>query len=747
MTDLATRDRQTRLRSLASQMKKVERAMESASDSERSLLVHQQIKLKRERLRALAQGKSPSGSGAPSRSTVFKVDDISASIPMYLTVDEIDSLDDARSVIDRVAKKTDTNFLRLCDALEAGNTASSGQVTRAVATGNISTLENIIARRTSEPHFLQALLIRDAQRRTLKSTRRSYEKLREDAKLVKSNVTIDEVRTAARVALEEYERLAILQEYLGKYKSVTARASIRLEELLMARDIESGEANYYTANSLNKLRELGSYTSGSREWLESRQGGVGGSDVGSILKVDKEFAYSNYKEVFNSKVVPISDEQVDEQSGEDFMSYTGRGNAWEESILRSFIERHPELNVARCKTSWYNTERPFQYANFDGLLLDADGVPEGIVEIKTGSEPSKWGPVFNGSNDSEEWGPASDGIDGIPLQYRAQVLWYLHAAGLKKGVVVALLDDHEVREYHFTIDADLAQEQEDNLLAVQAFWNEVTAVRANPDAFLPAAKAWGIPRDALRSGWANKRTVVNNIAAYRDITPDELKAIFEADLPAPLRGDRDEVEAALKRLYTHFDPSTRKRPFIGLDIETSGFSASMGRIIELGISVLEQDGDSETGYKETKRISRLYGIPRKAREGKGTGFESVHHISVSDLDGKAPFSDPRNQAEILAVLCSGIVVAHNATYEDGWLRVHLDGYAEARAEGRIVLLDTMLITRHLFGEEMENHKLESLVKRYGREYEGAHRAVVDVDMMMRALLDLQQDVYELRYEN
>lgn len=743
MTDLSTRDRQQRLRSLSSQLKTVNKEIDSATDAERPALIRKRVELTRARLRTLSKGSGASSSSGSTHVANFKVDDITASIPGYLTTDDIAELDDARDVITRVAKKSDTHFLRLCDALEAGNSASSGQVTHAVSNGNVSTLEKIIERRANAPIFLQALEIRDAQRRCLKSIRRSYEKLRDDAKLVKSEVKIEEVRFGARTALEEYERLAILQEYLGRYKAVTARASARLEELLIARDIADGTAVYYTKQTLNEMKALGAFTSGSREWLESRQGGVGGSDVGSILKVDKEFGYENSKEVFWSKVNPVSDEQVAEQSGEDFQSYTGRGNAWEESILRSFIERHPELNVARCKTSWYNTKRPFQYANFDGMFLDANGKPEGIVEIKTGSEPSKWGPAFAGSNDSEEWGPASDGIDGIPLQYRAQVLWYLHAAGLKKGIVVALLDDHEIREYHFTVGAELAEEQASNMLAVENFWKSVEAARNDPALFLPTQRSVGIPRDALRSGWANKRTVVANIAAYRDTTPDELKVVFENDLPAPLRGNAVEVEGALKDLYANFDPSTRKRPLIGLDLETSGFSPSMGRIIEIGISVLELDSSSDTGYRETKRISRLCGIPRKAREGKGTGFESTHHISVKDLDGKAPFSDPHNQAEILAILCSGVVVAHNAAYEDQWLKVHLDGYAEARAEGRIVLLDTMLIARHMIGNDMPNHKLVSLVERYGREYIGAHRAVVDVDMMMLALFDLQHEVHSM----
>lgn len=40
-------------------------------------------------------------------------------------------------------------------------------------------------------------------------------------------------------------------------------------------------------------------------------------------------------------------------------------------------------------------------------------------------------------------------------------------------------------------------------------------------------------------------------------------------------------------------------------------------------------------------------------------------------------------------------MAHNAAFEDSWFMLHIDGYAEARKEGKIVPIDTREICRRL----------------------------------------------------
>ena len=40
-------------------------------------------------------------------------------------------------------------------------------------------------------------------------------------------------------------------------------------------------------------------------------------------------------------------------------------------------------------------------------------------------------------------------------------------------------------------------------------------------------------------------------------------------------------------------------------------------------------------------------------------------------------------------------MAHNAAFEDSWFKIHLDGYAEARRAGKIIVIDSRQICRSL----------------------------------------------------
>lgn len=40
-------------------------------------------------------------------------------------------------------------------------------------------------------------------------------------------------------------------------------------------------------------------------------------------------------------------------------------------------------------------------------------------------------------------------------------------------------------------------------------------------------------------------------------------------------------------------------------------------------------------------------------------------------------------------------MAHNAAFEDSWFKIHLDGYAEARRAGKIIVTDSRQICRSL----------------------------------------------------
>lgn len=593
-----------------------------------------------------------------------------------------------------------------------------------VATKDIAGLESFVEERSNTDEFVTALETSDNLYHAAEASKEEFKRL--EAEYNANGGSFEDARQAALRTVEINEMRDMVRAELVEYRSVTAQAAFAMSQLREEKERAEGTYLEYTADRLNDLEAIGEYPSGSREWLESRQGGIGGSDVGSIVGVDPAWAGRDYREVLATKVLPISDEQVDEQgnSHEDFTSAPGRGNAWEEEVLHRFAQNNPDLTVGHCKTSWRNSKLPFQYANFDGLLFDKNGNPDGIVEIKTGSNPDKWG-------------DPSEGIDGVPAGYRAQVLWYMQAAGFKRGAVAVVLNDREYREYHFTLNDALRAEQESNLNAAKEFWNVVEEARKDPSSIAPKKRAGGFPVTALRPGNANKAAVFRDAAAYREETVEQVRAKFESSLSSPEdKKDPEKVEAALRRLYTDYNPTNRKKPVVGIDLETNTTSPLRGRIIEMGLTSRAPDGT------EVRKIQQLHGLSDAARRGTGTGAVHVHHINPSDLLGKPRFESERNQKRVLSALKrSGVVLAHNARYEDSWLRIHLKGYAEARDKGEIRMLDTMNLTRNLI-PDAEDNTLRTFVERNGGQYVDAHRAFHDAKMMTDAFYNFQKDLFK-----
>lgn len=121
------------------------------------------------------------------------------------------------------------------------------------------------------------------------------------------------------------------------------------------------------------------------------------------------------------------------------------GHRFEDDVVEEFEERHPELLVVQAGT-YRNTERPWQVANPDRLIVDRSGIWRGL-EIKTALR-------------SDDWGPA--GSDEIPIYYRAQSMHYMDTLGLEELILAVLfLSSWTYREYRIAYDAHDAQVMRD----------------------------------------------------------------------------------------------------------------------------------------------------------------------------------------------------------------------------------------------------------------------------------------------
>jgi hypothetical protein len=177
----------------------------------------------------------------------------------------------------------------------------------------------------------------------------------------------------------------------------------------------------------------------------------------------------------------------------------------------------------------------------------------------------------------------------------------------------------------------------------------------------------------------------------------------------------------------------------GVDIETTDRYPERGYIINVGLQFMPL----KAGARADRGYVAYCGIPEMYRD-KGVPLSDIHHITWSDLDGKQPFRE--NKALQRALLESFVrypFMAHNAAFEDSWFMLHLDGYAEARRQGRIIPIDTRDICRRLDPEvktlPRESHPaaLENWALRRGTLKMGEkerHLGLDDVDLMLRTVL-------------
>jgi DNA polymerase III epsilon subunit-like protein len=609
--------------------------------------------------------------------------------------------------------------------------AAEKRVESLIATGDDAGLMEFAYSRSENLKYREALGRRDAFRSELAKLNDRYQIAKGNvpsAAGVKKKDTFVAIREATLAFRDVFEKNAELQEELNIYRELSAQAAAASSRIREDRERKNGTFLEFTADSIGDLVAIGEHESGSDEWHASRAEGIGGSDVGPIMRVDKHYASVNYRRVLLAKLGEAEEVAPPIHPGSPETTAIGRGNAWEEALRQRCADENPDLYIAFCKTSWAGVGKcSFRRANFDGLILNSFGVPVGVVEVKT-------------SSDRTQWGNVSDGIWAVPAGYRKQVLWYAVNANLKWGKIVVLIDDYDYREYDFDMaDPKVIAEVQEILKETDAFWAIVIAKRAAKAA---AAKLTAGPRGTRIRGFGaivDYERVATILSAYSDEDPAKVRdrvlsevAALEEELGRPL--DADENQTLLVGLFAEHNPALRHRPLIGVDIETSRASPRTGRIIETGIVELKAGKSPKIVYSE------LHGVSDRVLRGTGVGFKEVHGISPEDLNDKMPFEDADTQKLILEYLKSGIMTAHNAGFEDRFFVANLDGYAEARDNGEIILLDTRILATMLMPETADS-SLNSFAEDNGIPYEGAHAASADALMMMKALQNLQRILF------
>ncbi|MBM7647093.1 DNA polymerase-3 subunit alpha (Gram-positive type) [Bacillus ectoiniformans] len=166
--------------------------------------------------------------------------------------------------------------------------------------------------------------------------------------------------------------------------------------------------------------------------------------------------------------------------------------------------------------------------------------------------------------------------------------------------------------------------------------------------------------------------------------------------------------------------------FVVFDVETTGLSAVYDTIIELaGVKI-----------KGGEIVDRF------------ESFANPHHPLSSTTINLTGITDEMVQTapEVEEVLRNfkewtqdSILVAHNASFDMGFLNAGYQRYGMDKAENPVI--DTLELGRFLF-PEMKNHRLNTLAKKFDIDLTQHHRAIYDAEATGYLLLKMLKDSYE-----
>ena len=237
-------------------------------------------------------------------------------------------------------------------------------------------------------------------------------------------------------------------------------------------------------------------------FLTNRRKGIGGSDIAAILGLSQ---FKTALDVYLSKTT-----EQPELQGEHLYW----GHALENPIIDRFV-RDTGANVIRQPEMRHHPQHQWAIANADALITNGDTI-EAILEIKTSS-------AFK----SREWG--ADDTDEVPIEYIAQVQWYMWIYDVQEAYLAALIGGNQYRQYHIKRDDELIA-----MLAekAQAFWQNHVIPRIPPEPHDGADAQKLYPHDNGDAAEADSDT----LTAYAELR--ELKA-QEKELKAQIAARED----------------------------------------------------------------------------------------------------------------------------------------------------------------------------------------------------------------
>jgi DNA polymerase III epsilon subunit-like protein len=166
-------------------------------------------------------------------------------------------------------------------------------------------------------------------------------------------------------------------------------------------------------------------------------------------------------------------------------------------------------------------------------------------------------------------------------------------------------------------------------------------------------------------------------------------------------------------------------PYSLIDFETSGFHPDSARILEVAVVKIDASGNILDEF--TTLINP---------EDGNVGRTDIHQITLKMVKNAPTLGEI--VGDLVRILDSSIVVAHNARFEENFLE---SAFREVGLKHPLMpTIDTLWLSRQVL--DLPNYKLATVIDEFGYDFEDAHTALGDV----RAMANVLPEMLELSKE-
>lgn len=234
-------------------------------------------------------------------------------------------------------------------------------------------------------------------------------------------------------------------------------------------------------------------------------------------------------------------------------------------------------------------------------------------------------------------------------------------------------------------------------------------------------------------GWEAVAVTDHNVVQAFPLAQHKAAALIKSAPDRPFKilygCEMSMVDTVYDTIWNNDHSRVEGRTFVVFDLETTGLSSRLDKIIEFGAVKIEDGGIVD---RKQMFINPERQLP--------ANIVSLTHIKQEDVDSAKTMKEAFD--EIRDFIGDAVLVAHNARFDHGMLNVAARELGKEEFNNPVI--DTMPMARSLL--DLKSYRLGNVCRKYGVAYdgEGAHRADYDAEVLsgvfLRMLSQLGSDI-------